>query len=199
MCSPAVVVPRSGTMSATDRTHRFHGTHVMSRFAALGAALVTAFVTALALVPRAAHGQLPIPSVNLMAGVSHYDLATSGSAPIGAIRVDVPLVTLVGEGSLAAFWPNEAGAHRTYIIPEAQLQYQFLPLLVRPYIGAGVGWFRAVTGPSPLTNDVTLSASAGVRIGIPLTGIGFRAEVRTREIGSSLSRRTTEYTVGVHW
>ena len=169
----------------------------MLRFLSSGPARGVAL--ALALGPRTAPGQLPIPSVTLMAGVSHYDLATSGSAPFAALRVDVPLVLLIAEGSFGAFWPNEAGAHRTYVIPEAQLQYQFLPVLVRPYVGAGVGWFRAVTGPAPQSNDVTLSASVGVRVGVPLTGIGFRAEARTREIGSSFSRRTTEYTVGASW
>lgn len=159
---------------------------------------MAAMAVALAVAPGLAHAQLPVPSLTLMGGVSNYDLATSGSAPIGAIRVDVPLLTLVGEGSLAAFWPNEAGAHRTYLIPEAQLQYQFFPMVVRPYVGAGVGWFRAVTGPSPLENDVTVSASLGVRIGIPLTGIGFRAEVRTREMGG-FSRHATEYTIGASW
>jgi len=162
-------------------------------------ASAAALVATVALLPRAARGQLPIPSVTVMAGVSHYDLATSGSAPFGALRVDVPLLMVVAEGSLGAFWPNEAGTHRTYVIPEAQVQYQFLPVLVRPYVGAGIGWFRAVTGPSPQANDVTLSASIGVRVGIPLTGIGFRAEARTREIGSSLGRRTTEWTVGASW
>lgn len=177
--------------------HRIVLTEIlMSRVASTLATAVMAL--ALAIVPEMARGQLPVPSLTLMGGVSNYDLATSGSAPIGAIRVDVPLLTVVGEGSLAAFWPNEAGAHRTYLIPEAQLQYQFFPMIVRPYVGGGIGWFRAVSGPSPLPNDVTLSASLGVRIGVPLTGIGFRAEVRTREMGG-FSRHATEWTIGGSW
>jgi hypothetical protein len=54
-----------------------------------------------------------------------------------------------------------------------------------------------VSGPSPAPNDVTYSASAGVRLGLPLIPFGLRAEARTRAIGSGLARKTTEFTVGI--
>lgn len=147
--------------------------------------------------PRASHGQLPIPTFSIVGGVSRYSLATTGTAPFGAVRLELPLATLVAEGSLGVFRPDEQTVQHTYLIPEAQLQWQILPFVVRPYLGAGIGWFRAVSGPSPMANDLTVSASGGVRVGLPLLGFGLRAEVRTRGIGSGFDRKATEFTVGV--
>ena len=165
--------------------------------AARCAATAASFFCAAAIFPQASHAQLPIPRFAIVGGVSHYSLATTGSAPFGAVRLELPLTTLVLEGSLGAFRPDEQTVQRTYIIPEAQLQWQILPIFIRPYVGAGIGWFRAMSGPSPAPNDVTYSASAGVRFGLPLLGFGLRAEARTRGIGSGFDRKTTEFTVGV--
>src|SRR6185312_6440839 len=85
-----------------------------------------------------ASAQLPLPKLSVAGGVSHYDFGTSGTSAIGALRLEVPLVSLVGEGSLALFRPTIDGVARTALIPEAQLQWQFSPVLVRPYI-VGVG------------------------------------------------------------
>lgn len=143
-----------------------------------------------------AKAQLPIPSFAVVGGVSHYNLASSGSTPFGALRVDIPLLTLVAEGSLGALRPDDGGVRRTFIVPEAQLQYQLLPVLVRPYVGVGAGWFRNISGPDPKTNEMTYSASVGVRATLPLTGLGFRGEIRTRGIGG-FHRRATEFTLGL--
>ncbi|HXT19014.1 MAG TPA: hypothetical protein VN706_25530 [Gemmatimonadaceae bacterium] len=145
---------------------------------------------------KASAAQLPIPSFAVVGGVSNYNLNGSGSAPIGALRVDVPLIALVAEGSLGVFRPTVNDTARTYVIPEVQLQWQLLPLLVRPYLGVGAGWFRAVSGPDPHRNDLTLSASAGVRFSIPLLPIGLRAEARVRGMGSGFGDHATELTVG---
>jgi len=162
------------------------------------AAMTAAFIAiGAAISPRRAHAQLPVPALGIVGGVSHFHLSTAGTAPFGAVRLELPLAALVAEGSLGVFRPNEDTVHRTYIIPEAQLQWQLLPVIVRPYIGAGIGWFRAVSGPSPTPNDVTYSASAGVRVGLPFLGFGLRAEARTRGIGAGFSRKATELTVGV--
>ena len=155
----------------------------------VAALLASAFATASA--------QLPIPSLAVVGGVSHYTLDGSGSTAFGALRVDVPLLTLVGEGSLGILRPKENGGTRTYVVPEVQLQYQLLPILVRPYIGIGGGMYKAIAGADPHPSDITLSASAGVRATIPLTGIGLRAEARVRGIGSGFSRSATEWTLGV--
>jgi hypothetical protein len=83
------------------------------------------------------------------------------------------------------------------MIPEAQLQFQLFPMFVRPYVGVGAGYFRAITGPDPHRNDVTLSASAGIRVGLPGLPFGLRTEVRVRGIGSGFSGNTAEWTLGV--
>lgn len=165
----------------------------MTRFAFAIVALTPAFAF------HSASAQLPIPSLSVVGGVSHYSLSGSGTAPIGALRLEVPLILVVAEGSLAVFRPTTGGSTSTYVIPEAQLQWQLLPLLVKPYLGVGGGWFRAVTGPTPRQNDFTVSASAGVRVGLPLTGLGLRAEARVRGIGTSFSGHATELTLGVSW
>ena len=174
-------------------------TILMARFgqSAARCAATAAFFCAALILPRWSRAQLPIPRFAIVGGVSHYDLATTGSAPFGAARLELPLATLVLEGSLGAFRPDEQTLQRTYIIPEAQLQWQILPMFVRPYVGAGIGWFRALSGPSPAPNDATYSASAGVRLGLPLIPFGLRAEARTRAIGSGFARKTTEFTVGI--
>ena len=148
-------------------------------------------------IARPLHAQLPIPAFSIAGGVSTYG---TGTSPLGVVRVDIPLLSIVAEGSLAAFRvKEEADVHRTYIIPEAQLQYQLFPILVRPYIGVGAGLFKAVSGPDPHRSDFTLSASAGVRVGIPLTPIAARGEVRVRGIGSGFDASATEWTLGVSW
>jgi hypothetical protein len=161
------------------------------------AATAALFFVAPAAFPHTGQAQLPIPTFAVLGGVSHFNLSTTGTAPFGAVRLELPIATLLVEGSLGAFRPDEQTVQRTYIIPEAQLQWQILPLIIRPYVGAGIGWLRAVSGPSPTPNDVAYSASAGVRIGLPLLGFGLRAEARTHVVGSGFDRKSTEFTVGV--
>jgi hypothetical protein len=171
---------------------------VFSRIRSLviGAAVGVSFSAPFA-APLAA--QLPIPRFGVVGGVSSSRPAgTTGdqSNPIAALRVDLPLVFFLAEGSLAVTrWELTGGVRRTYLIPEAQAQWQFLPALVRPYIGAGVGWLNPLSGGGNVT---TYSASAGVRAGLPLIPIGFRAEARIRAGNSDgFKRQATEFTVGV--
>ena len=152
---------------------------------------------ALLATAHAVHAQLPIPSFAVVGGVSSFDLSGTGTAPIGALRVDVPLLVILAEGSLGVMSANQDTGRRTYVIPEAQLQYQILPIFVRPYLGVGAGWFKALNGPDPHPSELTLSASAGVRFSIPLMPVGLRAEARVRGIGSRFSGSATELTVGV--
>jgi len=175
---------------------RILGTRI-PRWSPRCAATAALFIVGALISPRPAQAQLPIPTFAIVGGVSHFNLPTTGTAPFGAVRLELPVATLLLEGSLGAFRPDEGTVQRTYIIPEAQLQWQILPVIVRPYLGAGIGWFRAVSGPSPTPNDVTYSASAGVRLGLPMLGFGLRAEARTDFVGSGFDRKSTEFTVGV--
>jgi hypothetical protein len=144
--------------------------------------------------------QLPIPRPAIVAGVSMYDLGDSGvgqqSTGIAALRVDLPLVLFLAEGSLGIFRPKVAGETRTYIIPEVQAQYQLFPALVRPYLGLGIGMLNPVSGGG--SAEVTYSASAGIRLGFPVLPIGLRGEARVRA-GNGLKRQATELTVGISW
>ena len=163
----------------------------------LTAALV---VAALAAPTQRAGAQIiPRPHVSIMGGVSQWDLSGTGTAPFGAVRVDVPLVFIIAEGSLGVFRPKEDIGTSTYIIPEVQIQYQFVPFLVKPYVGIGGGWFTAVSGPGDHRSEVTGSASAGVRVAVPVIAAGLRGEVRVRGIGSGFSGGAAEWTLGLSW
>jgi hypothetical protein len=164
-------------------------------FSSLTAAFVTAAM--LAAPTHRASAQLPIPSVSIVGGVTHFNLAGTGTSPFGALRIEVPLLSLIAEGSLGVFRATEVDGRRTYLIPEAQLQWQLLPLLVKPYVGLGGGLLRAIEGPGVHRSEFTGSASAGVRVGIPLIGAGLRGEVRVRGIGSGFSSSATEWVLGV--
>jgi hypothetical protein len=147
--------------------------------------------------PATVSAQLPIPRFEIAGGISKFELSGTGTAPFGALRVDLPLSALVIEGSLGAFRPQENfGVHRTYIVPEGQIQLQLFPAIIRPYIGVGGGWIRAVSGPDPRRNDLTGSLSAGVRLGLPGLPFALRGEVRLRGIGSGFDQRASEYTIG---
>jgi hypothetical protein len=154
-------------------------------------------VAALVAIAPTANAQLPIPSFAVVGGVSSYDLSGTGSTPIGALRVDIPLLALVAEGSLGVMAPKEDPGRTTYVIPEVQLQYQILPILVRPYIGVGGGLFKGVSGAKSDFSQMTLSAAAGIRATLPLTGLGLRVEGRIRGIGSGFNGSSAELTAGI--
>jgi hypothetical protein len=145
----------------------------------------------------AAGAQLPIPRFGIVGGVSNSPGSGGNqSNPIGALRVDLPIILFLAEGSLGVTRSEIDGVRRTYIIPEAQAQWQLLPTLVRPYIGVGGGVLKPLSGG---TTTATYSASAGVRAGLPLLPISFRAEARVRagSLSGSFKRQATEFTVGV--
>src|SRR5205085_10152172 len=63
------------------------------RMLAAGAALC-----AFALPARHAQAQLPIPTVGIVCGISHFDLSGTGTGAIGALRVDLPLLFVLAAG-----------------------------------------------------------------------------------------------------
>ena len=161
--------------------------------------LLAALVTGGAVVsPARVTAQLPIPRFEIAGGVSKFDMSGTGTAPFGAVRVDLPLTALIFEGSLGAFRPQEQfGVRRTYIVPEGQIQLQLFPTIIRPYVGVGGGWVRAISGPDPRRNDVTGSLSAGIRAGLPGLPFALRGEVRLRGIGNGFSSSASEWTIGL--
>jgi hypothetical protein len=150
------------------------------------------------LLPRAAVAQFPlVPQFSVVGGVSYFDLDGTGTTAIGEARVNIPIFMLSADGSFGVMHAHENDGGHTYIIPEAQLLIPFLPFLVKPYVGFGGGWFKAVSGPDPHHEAGTFSVSAGVRIAPPLIGIGLRGEVRYRAIGSTVGNSTTDFTIGI--
>jgi hypothetical protein len=140
---------------------------------------------------------VPRPAFSVVGGVSQFDLSGTGSTPFAAVRLEVPITAFILEGSLGALRPKEQIGTRTYIVPEAQLQWQLFPIVIHPYLGAGVGWFRAVSGPDPHPNDLTVSASGGVRVNLPFAGLRLRGELRVRGIGPGFTGSAAEWTVGL--
>src|SRR5437016_13723891 len=92
------------------------------------AATAALFFVAAVAFARVGRAQLPIPTFAILGGVSHFNLSTAGTAPFGAVRLELPVATLLLEGSLGAFRPDEKTVQRTYIIPEPQLQWESLTL-----------------------------------------------------------------------
>jgi hypothetical protein len=136
-------------------------------------------------------------TAGLAAGVSQFDLSGTGSARVLAARVDTDVKPwLVLDGSLATFRPLESLGEYTYWIPEAQLQVQVPTSLLRPYLGAGGGWFVGTKG-RPTRG--TASISGGLRTPIGDTPAVARAELRVRGIGEHFGGSTAEWTVGLGW
>ena len=162
---------------------------------------VLVIVGMLGATARPAHAQLaiPLPRLSLMGGVSRWNLSGHGTAPFGALRIQLPLRSAIAEGSLGVVRPDELDGERTCLIPEAQLQWQWPFWLAQPYVGLGGGWFGAVSGPGPRQSGITGSAAAGLRVRIPRFGAGLRAEVRARAVRAGLSGGATEWTLGVSW
>jgi hypothetical protein len=167
------------------------------RTAAAVACLAAAAATAL---PRdaAAQDYRLASGIALSAGAADYDLTGSGTTTIIALRADTELRRwLVGELGASALRPKEALASRlTYVVPEAQLQLQIRAGVLRPYLGAGGGWFYAIGPNRKFQSALSASASAGVRIARPNARFGVQAEVRRRGIDRDFSRRVTEATAG---
>jgi hypothetical protein len=149
-------------------------------------------------MPARASAQLPIPRFEIAGGVTKFDMSGTGTTPFGAVRLDLPISALIFEGSLGAFRPQENfGVRHTYVVPEGQVQLQLFPAIIRPYIGIGGGWVRAVSGPDPRRNDVTGSLSAGIRAGLPGLPFSLRGEVRLRGIGTGFNSTASEWTIGL--
>jgi hypothetical protein len=98
---------------------------------------------------------------------------------------------LFGDASLRTMKPLEQSGERTrYTIPELQLQLQVPRGAIRPYLGAGAGWFIGQDGRG------TASGALGLRVVARTKPFGARAELRVRGIGRSFGGSTAEWTGG---
>jgi hypothetical protein len=156
-------------------------------------------------VPTAVSAQSslpPRPAVSIGAGVSQFDLAGTGTAPMGAVRADFPLGRLfMLEGGVGFARPEQQfGARTSFVVPEIQLQVQLPMGPVMPYLGAGGGIamdFRPDQAGG-LESDITLSAAAGLRWWVT-PRLGTRAELRLRGVGNRFTGSAAEWTAGLTW
>lgn len=173
-------------------THKVVGKLVLSVAAA--AALFSGTAVAQAVAPSRAF--------SISAGASQFDLSGTGTAPMGAIRADLPLASflLVEAGVGVARPEQQFGERTTLVIPEAQVQFQLPIGPVLPYVGVGGGLamdFRPDDAGGTQT-EVTGSAAGGLRWWITPRA-GARAELRVRGIGDNFSGSTAEWTAGLMW
>jgi hypothetical protein len=152
---------------------------------------LAAAVTALLFVARAATAQgiRPRSEIGIAGGVAQWDLSGTGTAPFAALRVDRELTSwLILDGALGVLRPAEqVTERRTYLIPEAQLQVQLANGMIRPYLGAGVGYMKAISGSS--RSYGIFSGSGGARVTVsPLLDV--RGELRVTGVSATLAQWT---------
>jgi hypothetical protein len=127
--------------------------------------------------------QMRTPEISASVGAMQFDASGTGTAPVIALRAAVPLVGswLLGEGnfSYASLDEQFSDVGTRIGVAEGQLQFQ-LPLgRVRPYLGAGAGWFHYFNNAPPRATSPTYSAAAGLRVGLSRR-FAARAELRLR-------------------
>lgn len=138
-------------------------------------------------------------TISVIGGVSQFDLAGTGTASILGARVDLEITRVfLGEAGFTAMRPSEQFSRRaTYAFPEVQIQAQIPLRIVRPYVGAGVGYALASAHGSYAGSTRTLAGAGGVRVLIPNTRTTLRAELRVRGIGYEFAGAMAEWTLGV--
>jgi hypothetical protein len=127
--------------------------------------------------------QVPTPEISASVGAMQFDAGGTGTAPVIALRAAVPLVGswLLGEGnfSYASLDEQFSDVGTRVGVAEGQLQFQ-LPLgRVRPYLGAGGGWFHYFNNATARATSPTYSGAAGLRVGLS-PRFTARAELRLR-------------------
>jgi hypothetical protein len=158
-------------------------------------AVLAAAVPALARAQRA--DVVGRPAVSVGGGVFQYDLSGTGTVPMLAARVELPLAryALVEGGVVAARPERQSAGRETFVAPEAQLQLQ-LPLgRFAPYLGAGAG-AALRSGGGRTDSDLTVSGAGGVRAWLT-DRTGLRGELRVRGIGTRFTGSAAEWTLGV--
>lgn len=145
---------------------------------------------ALSAMPSLAQSMGRLPTgVGLAAGVAQFDMAGTGTAPFGALRLERELTSwLVGDLALGLIRPDEQIAlRRTYLVPEAQLQVQHTFGRVRPYVGLGMGLLKSLSG-SPRTYAI-FSGSSGARVAV-IDALDVRGELRVTGQSATLAQWT---------
>lgn len=128
-------------------------------------------------------------AVGLSGGVAQFDMSGTGTAPFGALRLEHEFTSwLVADGALGVLRPEEQLAQRrVYLVPEAQLQVQHAFGGVRPYLGAGIGMLKSVSG-SDRTYAI-FSGATGARVAVS-NSVDLRGELRVTGQSATLAQWT---------
>jgi hypothetical protein len=144
-------------------------------------------------IPAAAQSSArPRTALGISAGVAQFDMSGTGTAPFGALRLENELTSwLVADAALGILRPREQfNTNRTYIVPEGQLQAQVDFGRLRPYLGAGVGMLKSVSGPG--RTYAIFSGATGVRLAVT-NALDVRGELRVTGQSATLA----QWTVGL--
>ena len=111
-------------------------------------------------------GTGPGPFLGIAAGPSSYDLGGTGTAPILALGVGIPLAgpLLIEPGVTLLRYKPALGTEINHIFPEVSLQGQAHLGRYYPFLGVGGGRSLIATGPQPRHNAWTLHAAGGLRV-----------------------------------
>ncbi|MDX2056203.1 MAG: outer membrane beta-barrel protein [Gemmatimonadales bacterium] len=137
------------------------------------------------------------PRLEVLGGVSHYDIDRTDTGPVAALRLALPsgryFVFEPGIGLLR--FENRFDEGITYLMPELSVQVEPIKGPFRPYVGVGAGLTEFLSGRG--TNFATMHAAAGVRANIG-DRFGLRGDVRARTI-DPFRQSTLDLMVGVSW
>jgi len=170
-------------------------------FVVLALTIATHSANAQSIERQSGRSSAQSPAVAVAAGLIHWDLSGTGSSPYVALRGDAPLGTkwVLGEIGVGYFSTDEQfGQRRSYVVPEAQVHFQWPMRIASPYVGVGGGWFRG-SGGGESRAEVTTSVAAGLRLALAAFPLGMRAELRVRGIGTDYSGSAAEWTAGASW
>jgi hypothetical protein len=170
--------------------------------------LVAIVALALLVAPRigraqeaaAAESRRPIGSLSV--GVMQFDLSGTGSAPMVALRVDLPWSThLWFEPGVSIARPDQQfGARSTFVVAEVHA-HAMLPLGgFAPYLGGGIGRAFDVRDEEfgGTQAELSLAGAVGVRAQLSARA-GARAELRIRTLSTELTGWSAEWTAGLSW
>ena len=130
-----------------------------------------------------------------------FDLSGTGTAPMLALRVDLPWSThLWFEPGVTLARPEQGFGRSTFVVAEMHA-HAMVPLGgFAPYLGGGVG--RAFDMRDEefggTRGELSLAAAAGVRAQLS-TRAGARAELRIRGLSKEFEGSTAEWTAGLSW
>ena len=156
-------------------------------------------------VGTAAPGAAQDPSsarVTIAGGVTEFDIAGSGTAPVFAVRADLGIARwLVIEPSLSYAPVDQDFGDSRLFLPEIQAQLQWPLGPIAPYLGVGAGYLIEVPEDDDVErdNESTFSGAAGLRVDVT-ERVGARGELRLRATSiDDFSGTLADWTAGLSY